>query len=159
MRKNSKTVVLAKLAIVCALYAAMTFAVAPIGYGIFQIRISEVLVLLAFFDKRYVISLTLGCLIANIMSPFGISDIIFGTLGTLFSTYLISKTKNMFLGSFWPTIFCLPVVYFLHIFAHLPFWISLVGFSLGEFISVTVVGYPLYKALIKRKKFLEIIKL
>lgn len=157
--RNNRTILIAKLAIVCALYAGMTFAISPIGYGIFQIRISEVLVLLAFFDKRYVISLTLGCLIANLMSPFGISDIIFGTLGTLCSTYLASKSKNLFIASLWPTIFCLPVVYFLHLFANLPFWLSLVGFSLGEFISVTIIGYPLYKALIKRKKFLEMIKL
>ncbi|MGL5647293.1 MAG: QueT transporter family protein [Clostridium sp.] len=157
--RDSRVLLITKLAIVCALYAGLTIGLAPIGYGIFQIRLSEVLVLLAFFDRRYVISLTLGCLIANLMSPFGAADIIFGTLGTLCSTYLASKSKNMFIASLWPTIFCLPVVWFLHIFASLPFWISLFGFCLGEFIAVTVIGYPLYRMLVKRKKFLEIIKL
>ena len=63
---SSKSInVLAKISIVAALYVVITYAIAPISYGPVQVRISEVLVLLAFFDKKYIISLTIGCLIAN----------------------------------------------------------------------------------------------
>lgn len=157
---SSKSInVLAKISIVAALYVVITYAIAPIGYGPIQVRISEVLVLLAFFDKKYIISLTIGCLIANLLSPLGMIDVVVGTLGTFFSAYAISKTKNLFLATLWPSFFCIPVVFILHIFVGLPFILYLFGFITGEILSVTVIGYPLVKIAMKKEYLLDVIKL
>lgn len=54
MQNNgSKTRMLAYTALIAAVYAVLTVGVAPLSYGMIQIRFSEILVLLAFVDKRY----------------------------------------------------------------------------------------------------------
>lgn len=157
MLKSNSLNTFVKLSLVSTLYVVITFAIAPISYGVVQVRLSEVLVLLAFYDKRYILSLTVGCLIANFLSPLGMVDIVVGTLGTFFSVYAISKSKNLFIATLWPTIFCIPVVFIMHILIGLPFFIYLFGFMAGEFISVTIIGYPLFKFLNEKNKFMNII--
>ena len=77
--KNDMTKRLTRTAIIAAIYAVVTIAIAPFSYGNIQFRISEILVLLAVFDPLYIGGLTLGCLIANILGPNGPMDVIFGT--------------------------------------------------------------------------------
>ncbi|WP_194190143.1 QueT transporter family protein [Clostridium chrysemydis] len=156
---NKRVNILVKLALVAALYVVLTIAIAPISYGPIQVRFSEVLILLAFYDKRYVYSLTIGCIIANLLSPLGIVDVVVGSLGTYISAVAISKTKSLLLATFWPTIFCLPVVLLLHLIVGLPFFIYLFGFMVGEFISVTLIGYPLAKILSNKEIFMKKIAL
>ena len=60
---------IARNAIVAALYAVLTYAFFFISYGNLQVRISEFMVLLCFFNPNYIYGLTLGCIVANIYSP------------------------------------------------------------------------------------------
>lgn len=81
-------------AVVAALYAAITMMVAPIGFGPVQLRLSEGLNHLSAWNKRYVVALGLGVLIANMVSPLGWIDWVFGTLGTVIMTgltYLLTR--------------------------------------------------------------------
>ncbi|GAP00168.1 QueT transporter family protein [Fructobacillus ficulneus] len=90
----SKTFSLTLTAVVAALYAAITMLVAPIGFGPVQLRLSEGLNHLSAWNKRYVLALGLGVLIANMISPLGWIDWVFGTLGTVIMTgitYLLTK--------------------------------------------------------------------
>ncbi|MEG2295485.1 MAG: QueT transporter family protein [Oscillospiraceae bacterium] len=43
---------LAKTAIIAALYAGLTIAVAPLSFGMVQFRFSEILILLCFLDEE-----------------------------------------------------------------------------------------------------------
>lgn len=157
---NDKTVNrLVKTAIVAALYAAITFVLAPISYGPIQFRISEIMVLLAFFDPFYIAGLTIGCFIANMLGPNGIMDIIFGTLATFISVYAISITgkfvKNnktsLIIASFWPTIFNgLIIGWMLNYAYQLPLLLSIGEVTIGEFVVVTVVGVPVIKLIQNR---------
>ncbi len=157
---NDKTVNrLVKTAIVAALYAVITFVLAPISYGPIQFRISEIMVLLAFFDPFYIAGLTIGCFIANMLGPNGIMDIIFGTLATFISVYAISITgkfvKNnktsLIIASFWPTIFNgLIIGWMLNYVYQLPLLLSIGEVAIGEFVVVTVVGVPVIKLLQNR---------
>ena len=70
-------------AVVAALYAALTIALATISYGPVQFRISEVLCILPFFIPCSTWGLFIGCLLANILSPVGYLDLILGPLATL----------------------------------------------------------------------------
>ena len=85
MNKTKRIVTTAAIA---ALYAATTLVIAPLSFGNYQFRISEVLVLLALFDPLYIGGLTLGCFIANMLGPNGIMDVIFGTIATFIRSYV-----------------------------------------------------------------------
>lgn len=70
-------------AIIAALYVSITLALAPISFGVVQLRLSEMFNHLAAFNKRYIFAVTLGVLIVNVFSPLGPIDMLFGTAGTL----------------------------------------------------------------------------
>ena len=53
--------------LVAAIYAALTLVIAPLSFGPIQFRISEIMVLLAFINPIYILGLTLGCLLANLV--------------------------------------------------------------------------------------------
>lgn len=157
--KNNTTQRIVRTAIIAALYAVITLALAPISYGSVQFRISEIMVLLAFFDPFYIGGLTLGCFIANILGPNGLPDVIFGTIATFISVYAISMTskyvnnnnKALFIASLWPTIFNgLIVGAELSYIANLPLIITMLEVAAGEVVVVTVIGVPVMK-LIKEK--------
>lgn len=80
---KNKTNAIVTSAAVAAVYAALTMVLAPISYGPIQMRVSEALCILPFFFPGAVWGLFIGCLIANLMSAFGILDIVFGSLATL----------------------------------------------------------------------------
>ena len=66
MNKNIvNTKFLVSTALIAAIYVVMTLAIAPLSFGMIQIRISEVLMLMAFIDKKYAPGLVLGCFIAK----------------------------------------------------------------------------------------------
>lgn len=145
---------LVKSAIIAAIYATVTFFLEPISYGPVQFRISEIMVLLAFFDPFYILGLTLGCFIANILGPNGIPDIVFGTLATFISVYAISltgrfakdKRGSLIIASLWPTIFNgLIIGGMLTYLYKIPLPLSIGEVALGEFVVVTIVGVPVVK--------------
>lgn len=158
MTNELKTKRLVRTAVIAALYALLTVALAPISYGNFQFRVSEILVLLAYFDPFYIGGLTLGCFIANLLGPNGTMDIIFGTLATFISVGAISLTakyiKNkasLFIASLWPTIFNgLIIGWMLNITVGAPLWITMGEVALGEFVVITIVGIPVFKMIQNR---------
>ena len=158
MTNEKKKKRLVRTAVIAALYALLTVALAPISYGSFQFRVSEILVLLAYFDPFYVGGLTLGCFIANLLGPNGTMDVIFGTLATFISVGAISLTakyiKNkasLFIASLWPTIFNgLIIGWMLNITVGAPLWITIGEVALGEFVVITIVGIPVFKMIQNR---------
>jgi Predicted membrane protein len=95
-RKN--TLFITQAAMIAAIYVALTFIVNLFGLasGAIQIRLSEALCVLPFFTFAAVPGVTIGCLLANILTGSTIYDIIFGTLATLIGaigSYLLRKHK------------------------------------------------------------------
>ncbi|MFY9422905.1 MAG: QueT transporter family protein [Bacilli bacterium] len=152
-----KTIV--RQSVVAALYVALTLAVSPIAYGPIQFRISEILVLLCFFRRDYVVGLTLGCFIANFFSPMALTDVPFGTLATFISVFLISRSRNIFLASLYPVVANgLIIGLQLHfVFGHPPLF-SILQVALGEFVTVSVAGVIAFLMLSRSKAFLELIE-
>ena len=58
-----------QVAIVAALYAVLTWGIAPIGYDLIQFRVSEVLKVLVLFDPWLVLGIGIGTFLANLASP------------------------------------------------------------------------------------------
>lgn len=88
--KNLSARKMAFAAVVAAVYAALTMSLGFMSYGNIQFRIAEALCILPFFFPVTTWGLFLGCLIANLMSPVGIADVVFGSLATLLSCLCIS---------------------------------------------------------------------
>lgn len=151
MNKTLQRVILS--GIIAAMYAVLTLVLAPISYGPIQFRISEIMVLLAYFDPFYIIGLTLGCFITNILGPNGLLDIIFGTFATFLSVlaiYLTSRLKikdkfNIFIASLWPTIFNgLIIGLMLSYLLNLPKGLTILQVGIGEFVVVSIIGVPIF---------------
>lgn len=148
-----------RIAMVATLYVVLTLSFAPISYAGFQFRISEILVLLCFYDPMYCIALILGCFISNLFAPgVMIFDLIFGTLHTAVSVYCISKCKkNLAFASLFPTIFSFIVGIGISLSYSLPYFLSTAQVMLGEIVVVLGLGYPLFKTLEKNKGFMKVI--
>lgn len=89
---------MASSALIAAMYALLTFAVAPIAFGPVQFRISEMLTVLPLFTFAAVPGLTVGCFLANglglFMGQTVVWDLLFGTAATLLAaliSYLVGK--------------------------------------------------------------------
>lgn len=85
-------------AVIAAIYAALTIGLAPISYGQVQMRISEMMIFLAFYNKKYIPGLVLGCFIANVPSSLGFYDMVFGTFATFLAVIAMNKVSNRYVG-------------------------------------------------------------
>lgn len=163
--RNLRTKDVTRLAIVAALYVALTLTpgISAFSYGAIQFRVSEILMLLVFYNPKFSWSLIIGCLISNIFSPvLGAADLIFGTLATAVACLLIVliNNKKMMIGLV--SIFCalvngLIVGAELFFVSKLPFWASAGSVAAGEFV-VVLIGTVIFVLLMKNKNFARIIK-
>lgn len=151
---------LTRIGVVAALYAVLTLALPSLAYGPIQFRLSEVMTLLAFIDPFYILPLTLGCAIANLGSPFGIVDVLVGSLASFLALYSMSKTKNLFVASLWPTVFCFIIGLEILVLSKEPinFFLLTGQIMMSEFIVVTIIGVPFLKAITKNKYVISMLK-
>jgi uncharacterized membrane protein len=80
---------IAALSLIASTYALLTVFLGSFGYSWIQIRISEVLAPLPFLmGFPAAAGLTIGCILANLFSPVGIPDLVFGPILTLLAVHL-----------------------------------------------------------------------
>lgn len=156
--KRFQTVRLVRIAIIAALYVGLTYAFSFMSYGGVQFRISEILVLLCFYNRDYCFALILGCIFANIGSPLGYIDLIFGVMSTVFSVVTIRYCKNIYLAAVMPVISMVFVALELTLFLPEPsaFIINL-GTTMGGEAAVMVVGVVFFKAVEKNRMLMRLI--
>ncbi len=127
--------------LIAALYAALTLVAAPISFGMIQLRISEALCVLPYYEKSAIPGLFVGCLIANIVGGNGVLDIVFGSLATLLAAYLTSKTKNKFLAPLSPVLVNAVVVGIVLYFAiGTPLFLGMLCVAGGEILACYGIG-------------------
>ena len=153
MTKKTRSIV--TTAIVAALYATLTLSLAFVSYGPIQFRLSEVMTLLPLFSKKYIVGLTIGCFLANLLGLYGVPDMIFGTIATFISVYLVyltgkymkDKKSYVYTASLWPVIVnAIIVAVQLKIFFGMPLFITMLQVGFGQFVVITIIGVPLFKA-------------
>lgn len=151
---------LVRMSVIAALYVVLTLALPAMAYGPIQFRLSEVMTLLAFIDPFYILPLTLGCAIANIGSPFGIIDIIVGSLASFLALYSMSKTKNVYIASLFPTLFCIFIGLEILFLSNEPINLFLVTgqIMISEFIVVSIIGVGLFKIIEKNDYIMNMLK-
>ena len=104
MKLRTKQLTLA--ALTAAAYAVLSDlgAIFGITYGPIQCRFSEALCVLPFFLPETAWGLGVGCLIANLLSPYGVLDIVVGSAATLLAALLTARCKKMWLAPLPPVL-------------------------------------------------------
>ena len=175
MKKNSITTrMIAVSALVGAVYAALTIALAPISYGPVQFRVSEVLCIMPYFIPSTAWGLYVGCILANLFTGNRF-DIIFGSLATLFAGLLTARIgrrehtiANSAMACFMPVIFNAVIVgavltwaYSIKEFADnalLSLAVNAAWVGFGELVVLYVLGLPLMRWLPKQKFFKDFLE-
>ncbi|MDT2736836.1 QueT transporter family protein [Enterococcus pseudoavium] len=142
----------AKMAVVTGLYVAVTLVLSVISFGAIQLRLSEMFNYLPLFNKRYTIAVTLGVAIANLASPLGIVDVLFGSLSTwlvlLLCRAITKKIKNlkkkMIITALIFAFSMFTVAGQLTFFYQAPFFFNWLIIGLGELLSMTLGGILIY---------------
>ncbi len=159
-----KTRDITQLALIAALYVAVTIApvVSAFSYGQIQFRVSEILMLLPFFNHKYSWSLIVGCFISNIFSAsLGVYDLVLGTLATAIACYLITRVPKDVKFLWTVPVICavvngLIVGAELHFVLKLPFALNFVTVGLGELV-VVAIGAVIFYFLMKNQNFKKLI--
>ena len=137
---------IARGGIVAAIYVAVTLAFAPISYGQVQVRLAEALALLPILLPEAVLGLFIGCLLANLMGPWGAADIIFGSLTTLAAACITYRFRHSYIAYLSPILlnaFCVSL--YLYAFFRIPYWVTVFYIAAGQSVAVLALGLPLLR--------------
>lgn len=164
MKNQGKSVqFLTQSAMIAALYAVLTLLAAAVNlaYGPIQFRFSEALTILPIFTPAAIPGLTLGCLISNIWSGYGVADMVFGTLATLLAAVVTRMLRNIRYKNV-PWLAPLPPVLFNAVIVGLEiavlspggfvwagFFSAALSVGAGELVICYALGLPLVAALEK----------
>lgn len=156
---NKKVLFIVHASIIAALYVVLTFAANAFSLANYavQVRFSEALTILPFFTPAAIPGLTLGCLLANILTGCALPDIIFGTLATLIGAALTCRLRgNKWLAPIPPIAANTVIVPFILFYAYgiRPLWLSFLTVGAGEFISCGILGMLLLNVLMKYKQYI-----
>lgn len=167
---NTKRMI--RVAMVAAIYTAVSLVLAPISYGNIQVRIAEALTMLPLVYQPAIAGVTLGCFLTNLLgailglNPTGILDSIIGTIATFLAAYYTYKFRDKRINNIPVYSILMPVIFnFFFIGAELGYILfpdnlmmgSLIcgtEVAIGELISV-ILGWFLVNILGKTKLFEE----
>ena len=93
-------------ALVGALYVALCYFgnIFGLNFGIFQCRFAEALTVLPFLCPATAWGLFAGCILSNLLSPYGLPDLIFGSLATLLAGLLTARCRSKWLAPLPPVL-------------------------------------------------------
>ena len=94
---------LAHAGVIAGLYAGLTIALPIPQYAGIQCRVSEALTVLPWLLPEAVPGLTVGCFLANLLSPYGL-DCVFGTLATLLAALWTRRMRRAALAPLPPVV-------------------------------------------------------
>jgi len=159
MRLNTKK--LAVVTVFAALYAVGVVFLAPISFGIVQVRVADAMLPLAMiFGLPGALGLSLGCLVSNVFGGLGIVDIVGGASANLVACTLAwyigrkGRGAQRFLGTVAITVVVgLIVGGYLSWLLQVPLEISVIGVVVGEVIAVNLIGFPIEEAIRRSKIF------
>ena len=134
MKQSTRRIVLS--AVVAALYFVLSYFgnIFGLTYGPIQIRLSEALCVLPFLFPETTQGLFIGCLLTNLLSPYGVPDIVCGSLATLIAAIATAKTKKRALAPLPPVIANGVII------GALIAWYELGGFGKGFWTAFAVNG-------------------
>ena len=174
MKKNT-TKMVAFGGVIAALYVVLTIIAAALGIasGAIQVRLSEALTILPVFTVSAIPGLTVGCVLANLITGCAAWDVVFGSMATLLGAIGTRLLKDRPAVAWIPPVVSnmviVPIVLmkvygvdnvdvFGSVFNGDSLWIMLVvTVGIGEIIACGVLRMLLYHALKKNPRILEVL--
>lgn len=148
---SSRTAIITQTGIIAALYAALTLLaltfLGGLAFGPVQLRISEVVCVLALFTPHAIPGLTIGCALANLIGialngsgALGLLDVVGGSLATFVGAWWCWRMRaHVGLALLGPV-----VANALIVSAYLPLILAALGFYTIPFTDISLVeSYPL----------------
>lgn len=160
-KSSSLIAFLVKAGIIAALYFVIGIFFQPIEFGSLQLRPSEALNVLVFFTPSAAWGLFIGCVVTNLSSPFGLADIIFGSLATLVSGLIGSKIKNKYLVGLPSVIingFVVSAIIGIMTDTMNLYFLYVLQIAAGQLLSVYIIGMPIMFLFEKNRKLNELIR-
>ena len=151
-------------AVVAAIYFVLCYFgnIFSLTFGPVQVRLGEALTVLPFLFPATTPGVVLGCLLTNILSPYGPIDMVVGTLATAVAAFLTMKMPRWYLAGLPPIVMnalLLPPMWAWATTGAVngAFWaaygLNLWTFVVGEAVACYVLGTVLLRALPKVKYF------
>ena len=150
-------------ALIGGIYVALSYFgnIFGLTYGPIQCRFSEALTVLPFLNPLATWGLFVGCILSNILSPYGPLDLIFGSLATLLAGLLTARCRSKWLAPLPPVICNGILVGGLISYQEVGFTAAFPGtflfncatVALGELVVCYVLGLPLLALMAKAKVF------
>lgn len=144
-------------ALIAAFYAALTYVSSffNLAYGPIQFRLSEALTILPVFTPAAIPGLTIGCILGNLNSPYGLLDICLGTAATLLAAFCAHWLRHTHIKGLPVAAAFMPVLFNAVIVGAeialtteggtwLVFLYSFLTVGLGELVVCMGLGLPLY---------------
>ncbi|UCH01638.1 MAG: QueT transporter family protein [Candidatus Bathyarchaeota archaeon] len=144
------------------LYAIGVVFLAPISFGIYQVRLADALLPLSMiFGVPSAVGLSMGCVVANVYGGLGIIDIVGGSaanlIGCTLAWYVARRGQfaHRLLGAIVETVVVTLIVggYLSFIFG-VPLEFGLFGVFVGSIIAINIVGFTIEETL-RRSKAIE----
>ena len=145
-------------AMVAALYTLMGYFgnVFGLTFSAVQVRFAEALTVLPFLFPATAPGLVVGCFLTNLLSPYGVVDLIFGTLATGIAAWLTARMPKWYLAPIPPILVNMVIL--------CPMWswaevgavsqaffgalaFNAVTFAIGEALACYVLGTLLLKVM------------
>ncbi|MBE7004947.1 MAG: QueT transporter family protein [Ruminococcaceae bacterium] len=97
---------LTRAGIIAALYVALTYlaGLMNLAYGPVQFRFSEALTVLPFLFPEAIPGLFIGCIISNIISPYGVLDLVIGSAATLLAAFWTNRSRSRYFAPMPPVV-------------------------------------------------------
>ena len=149
MKRNSALYV-AQSALIAALYVVLTWLSSALG--LWEIRFSEALCVLPYFTPAAVPGLTLGCVLANLLTGCAAWDIVLGSFATLIGAFIAYKLRRRsWVWAPWPNIIANTlIVPFILMYVYMDtsrtYWGFVLYMAVSEIASAGVLGYVLLHA-------------
>ena len=150
---NNKTRFLTHGAVLAALYVALTWIanLAGLASGAIQVRLSEAMTILPVFTAAAVPGLTVGCVLANLLTGCAAWDVVFGSVATLIGAAGTRLLKDKPLLAWIPPVVSnaaiVPVILIKVYGVPDAWWFLVLTVGAGEVISCGLLGLLLWKAL------------
>jgi uncharacterized membrane protein len=142
----------ARVGLLAGIYAILTMLppFSGFGYGPVQVRVSETLTVLPFLFPWAKWGLYIGCIVANLASPFLVWDISLGALASLISGFLTERMPSPYLAPLPPVLVnAFLVSAYVAPLSGLSYWPVFAHILLGQAISCYLFGLPLLLFLIR----------
>jgi len=156
--KNTKFMIQA--AVIAAVYSTLTILLMPFSYGVMQVRVSEALTVLPYFTPAAIPGLFIGCLVSNMVGPYGLLDMVFGSSATLLAAVSSYYLRNKPLLVPLPPVIANGIIIGCMLYyaysVPMPLIACILWVAAGELIACYLIGYPLLRILNKYKKIFEL---